>query len=93
MVKLKNCSISYRLAEMFKRFFTMATNTYTGTAIQICAFTAFSEVRRRRSTLFEHQTWAISHLGMRRFQASDGTMLMRLLARAANTPGYGRPPE
>jgi hypothetical protein len=35
--------------------------------------------RRRRSTLFEHQTWAISHLGMRRFQASDGTMLMGLL--------------
>jgi Domain of unknown function (DUF4158) len=32
--------------------------------------------RRRRSTLFEHQTWAISYLGMRRFQASDGETLM-----------------
>ena len=89
MVKLKNCSISYRLAEMFKRFFTMATNTYTGTAIQICAFTAFSEVRRRRSTLFEHQTWAISHLGMRRFQASDGTMLMRLLTDVVRSGVFG----
>jgi hypothetical protein len=38
------CSISERLAEMFKRFFTMATNTYTDPAIQICVFTAFSEV-------------------------------------------------
>src|SRR5580658_3909703 len=25
---------------------------------------------RRRSTLFEHQAWAISYLGMRRFQAN-----------------------
>src|ERR1017187_253322 len=32
--------------------------------------------RRRRLTLFEHQTWAISYLGMRRFQASDGETLM-----------------
>ena len=29
---------------MFNRFLTMATNTYTDTAIQIWVFTAFSEV-------------------------------------------------
>ena len=45
--------------------------------------------RRRRSTLFEHQTWAISHLGMRRFQASDGTMLMGLLTDVVHSGVFG----
>jgi TnpA family transposase len=31
--------------------------------------------RRRRSTLFEHQAWATSHLGMRRLQESDTATL------------------
>jgi len=29
---------------MFRRFFTMATRTYTDTVIQIYGFTAFSDV-------------------------------------------------
>jgi hypothetical protein len=32
--------------------------------------------RRRRATLFEHQGWAISYLGMRRFQSRDQVALM-----------------
>jgi hypothetical protein len=32
--------------------------------------------RRRRSTLFEHQTWAIAYLGMRRFAAVDVAAVM-----------------
>ena len=32
--------------------------------------------RRRRATLFEHQTWAIAYLGMRRFQPRHQTALM-----------------
>jgi len=35
--------------------------------------------RRRRATLFEHQSWAISYLGMRRFQPRDQVTLMRPL--------------
>lgn len=35
--------------------------------------------RRRRATLFEHQSWAIAHLGMRRFQLADAAELMRPL--------------
>jgi hypothetical protein len=45
--------------------------------------------RRRRSTLFEHQTWAIAYLGMRRFQASDGTMLMGLLTDVVRSGVFG----
>src|ERR1017187_7424230 len=45
--------------------------------------------RRRRSTLFEHQTWAISYLGMRRFQASDGTNLMGLLTDVVRSGVFG----
>jgi hypothetical protein len=30
--------------------------------------------RRRRATLFEHQAWAISHLGMHRLQPSDAAI-------------------
>jgi hypothetical protein len=35
--------------------------------------------RRRRATVFEHQSWAISYLGMRRFQPRDQVTLMRSL--------------
>jgi hypothetical protein len=45
--------------------------------------------RRRRSTLFEHQTWAISYLGMRRLQASDGMMLMGLLTDVVRSGVFG----
>jgi Domain of unknown function (DUF4158) len=46
-------------------------------------------IYRRRSTLFEHQTRAISYLGMRRFQASDGTMLMGLLTDVVRSGVFG----
>jgi uncharacterized protein DUF4158 len=45
--------------------------------------------RRRRATLFEHQTWAIAYLGMRRFQASDGAMLMGLLTDVVRSGVFG----
>ena len=39
MVRLRIRSISRRLAERFGRFLTIATKTYSDTAIQICVFT------------------------------------------------------
>ena len=45
--------------------------------------------RRRRATLFEHQAWAISHLGMRRLQSSDGATLMGPLTDVVRSGVFG----
>ena len=45
--------------------------------------------RRRRSTLFEHQAWAISYLGMRRIQASDAAILMGPLTDVVRSGVFG----
>ena len=43
-VRLRICRIWYRLASSLRRLRTIATSTYTDTAIQIWVFTAFSLV-------------------------------------------------
>lgn len=44
---------------------------------------------RRRSTLFEHQAWAISYLGMRRIQASDAATLIAPLTDVVRSGVFG----
>ncbi|MGH8322905.1 MAG: Tn3 family transposase, partial [Steroidobacteraceae bacterium] len=45
--------------------------------------------RRRRSTLFEHQAWAMSCLGMRRLQASDSARITELLSDVVRAGIFG----
>ena len=45
--------------------------------------------RRRRSTLFEHRAWAMSHLGMRRLQASDAANVTGLLSDVVRSGVFG----